>query len=391
MGKNKFLTAFFLILVLCVFLTTCGDKEEITPQSPQDFDDISANELMEKIRIGWNLGNTLETHGNSDTGYHWLGGGSYSGTSVSEMETAWGNPQASKANINALNKAGFNAVRIPVTWYKAVSGPDYKIRADWMRRVISVVNYAAENDMYIILNTHHDEHIFKFMDNEMEKSKKAFQSIWEQIALTFINYNEKLIFEGLNEPRTVGGPGEWNGGTPEQRDNLNILEQLFVDTVRATGGNNEKRILIVSSYAASAEKAAMDGVAIPDDPLNSINKIIVSIHSYTPYAFALSTGPVNTWNINNLSDTSPITMWMDYAFDIFISKGIPVVGGEFAANAKDNEEARAEWAKFYVGYAKSKGIKCFWWDDGGNMRLLNRGNNSFHFPLIKDALMSASQ
>jgi len=383
--KRKYLfLAITLALVFCLFTVGCKEEEKEgdpllgyladvkfnTPDTPQGFNnDISANELSAGIKIGWNLGNTLDAHPNG--------------------ETSWGNPLTTKEMITAIKEAGFNAIRIPVSWYQSAD-KNYNISENRMKRVVEIVNYAVDNDMYIILNTHHDEHIFKFMNNEIAESKKAFRKIWGQISHVFRNYNEKLIFEGLNEPRTPGSSREWQGGTAEEHGNLNAMHQIFTDTVRASGGNNGKRILMVSTYAASAEQTAMSALQIPNDPSNSVNKFIVSIHSYSPYNFALNENKtLNKWDKTSSGDTSPITSWLDRAYTTFVSKGLPVIGGEFGALNKDNEEARAEWAEFYVSYAKSKDIKCFWWDDGGNFRIFNRNTRQFYYPLIHEALMRA--
>jgi len=377
-----------LSLIFVLLFVSCKSSQEAEPEIPSPFNDISAEELAANIRIGWNLGNTLDA---SDL--HWL----EANAPVSQFETAWGNPVTTIAMINAVKDAGFNAIRIPVSWAKAANR-NYVIRDAWMNRVKQVVNYAVSNDMYIIINTHHDEGIFKFHDREMAESRRALAAIWKQIADNFKNYDEKLIFEGLNEPRTKGSPAEWNGGTAEERNNLNILNQLFVDTVRASGGNNLMRVLMVSTYAASSLAAPMNALTIPSDPQNSVNKIIVSIHAYEPYNFALNeNSPVNTWSVSRTSDTMPITERIDRAYDLFISKGIPVIMGEFGAVNKNNEEARAEWAEFYTSYAKSRGVKCFWWDNGGQdihpagCCLLLRRSNRFAFPLIVAALMRGTE
>jgi len=359
------------LLISCISkkqtLQDNSSEEKLTlPDNPKPFKDISAAELVANIKIGWNLGNTLDA----------------------PSETAWGNPMTDKSNIDAIKNAGFNAVRIPVSWNRHVDS-QYNIDAGFMNRVKEIVGYAIENDLYILLNTHHDEKIFKFQNKDMAASKAAFKKIWEQIAEHFKNENEKLIFEGLNEPRTVRSQAEWNGGTAEERANLNIMEQIFVDAVRASGSNNKKRILLISTYAASAEQVAMNGVKIPDDPLNTVNKFAVSIHAYSPYNFALNegNGRVDTWSRDNPRDTGDVKTPIDRAYDTFISKGIPVIMGEFGALNRDNEAVRAQWAEYYVSYAGSKNIPCFWWDDGGNFKLLNRRDNSFYFPAIKDALI----
>jgi len=367
------ITAFSL--VFCMSMATCSQGVDQREQEPLELvivenEDISADEsaveFVAKVKIGWNLGNTFDAHPNG--------------------ETSWGNPLTTKKMITSIKEAGFNTIRIPVSWHQAAPKPDYNINAAWMRRIKEVVDYAVDNNLYIILNTHHDEEIFKFMNKDMDESKKAFKAIWQQIAETFRDYDYKLVFEGLNEPRTKGSANEWSGGTAEERNNLNQMHQLFVDTVRASGGNNGKRILMISTYAASVEQAAVDGLKLPTDvAVNSdVNKFIVSVHSYTPYNFALNENKsFNKWN----NETSPITSWINRVNLKFVSKGIPVIGGEFGALDKNNEDERAAWAQFYVSKAGEKGIKCIYWDDGGNFRLFNRRTGQFYFPKIHAALM----
>jgi endoglucanase len=347
------------------------------PPAPQPFsNDITASELVAGIKVGWNLGNTLDASGG---------------------ETSWGNPVTKEANFKALKDAGFNAVRIPVSWSKEVNS-NYVIRTGWMDRVTEIVNYAADNDMYIVLNTHHDEGIFKFSNTQEAKSLEAFKIIWMQIAANFKNYDEKLIFEGLNEPRTKDSAAEWSGGTLTEHIILNKYYQLFVDTIRASGGNNGKRMLMVNTYAASAEQIAINALVVPKDTADK--KIIVSIHAYAPYNFALNQGggAVKTWSKNNDSDKSGVITPLDRAYNKFVSGGYPVIMGEFGAVDRDNKDARAEWAEYYVSYARSKGIPCFWWDNGLYNRsngeqfaILDRYDNTFPFPKIIAALMEGSK
>nr|ADD82896.1 cellulase [uncultured bacterium] len=376
-----------LAFVFCMSMATCplekqGNNTPETEPEPEleltvlENEDISPGEsaadFVAKVKIGWNLGNTLDAH---------PGG-----------ETSWGNPLTTRAMITAIKENGFNTIRIPVSWYhRAPKSGNYAINSDFMNRVKEVVDYAVENNLYIILNTHHDEEIFKFMDKDMDESKKAFEAVWRQIAETFKDYDYKLVFEGLNEPRTKGSDREWQGGTAEERKNLNEMHQIFVDTVRASGGNNGKRILMISTYAASVEPAAVNGLTLPvDTEENSgVNKFIVSVHSYSPYNFALNegTGAVKAWSASISSDTRDITGWIDRVYTKFVSNGIPVIGGEFGALNRNNEDDRAAWAEFYVSEAGKRGIKCIWWDDGGNFRLFNRASRQFYFPKIHAALM----
>ena len=384
--KNIILIAVIaLTLGLCLSFTTCSkaadnDEPKDTPELLIEVTentaitaDESAADFVAKMTIGWNLGNTMDAHPNG--------------------ETSWGNPKTTKEMITALKDAGFNTIRIPVSWYQSAPKPNYTISSSRMNRVKEIVDYAMENNLYVILNTHHDESIFKFRDNDMEESKKAFQTIWSQIAETFKDYNYNLIFEGLNEPRTKGSANEWNGGTADERRNLNDMHQLFVDTVRKSGGNNGKRILMISTYAASVESAAVNGLTLPTDTAENsgVNKFIVSTHSYSPYDFALNeNSPVKTWSKNSASDTAPITTWINRVDTAFVKKGYPVIGGEFGALNKNNEDARAEWAEYYVSKAREKGIKCIWWDDGGNFKLFNRNSKNFYYPKIHAGLMKGA-
>ena len=367
---------------------------------------ISAVELVEDIRVGWNLGNTLD----------WRNMGGSNTLTVNQLETGWNNPTTTQTHFTALKNAGFNAVRLPVTWTKAIDA-NYNIRPDWIIRIKEIVGYALNENMYVILNTHHDEYRYSRLPNnainyndvtfgifgfrtyeERDESLPRFKKIWEQISEAFKDFDDRLIFEGLNEPRVIGSPNEWMGGTPTEIAVINEYYQVFVDAVRASGGNNNYRVLVLNTHAASRTAAAANGLKLPVDTIPG--KIIVSFHSYVPNAFALD-GTVTTWSASDSSNAgiAQIHDGADRFYDLFVSKGIPVIIGEFGAthvninnnNPTNNEAIRAAWAEYYVNYAASKGIKCFWWDDGGWYRLYNRRNNNFHFPLIVDGLMKGTE
>jgi len=339
---------------------------------------ITARQLVDDITVGWNLGNTLDA---------WTASTNINNSTITELERTWGNPLTTQATIDTIQAAGFNAVRVPVTWHKACD-EDYNINETWMARVRTVVDYAYNRGLYVILNTHHDEAIFKLYDADYDETSKAFTRIWEQICDEFKDYDHRLVYEGLNEPRTKGTAGEWNGGTPEERENLNKLHQDFVDTVRASGGNNANRILLICTYAASATPIAMNNLIMPNDTVK--DRLIASIHAYEPYHFALdenASSVVKIFSATNNNDTSRVREPIDRAHNIFVSNGFPVIMGEFGSINRNNTEYRAEHAAYYSEYAKSLGgIACFWWDDGGNFRLLNRRDNTFFFPEIVDAL-----
>lgn len=335
--------------------------------------DVPSVDLVKEIKIGWDLGNTMDATGNSTLG----------------SEISWGNPITTKKLFDTVKAAGFNAIRIPTTWEAHLGpAPDYKIDPLWMKRVQEIVDYGMANDMYIILNAHHDTWYMPTYNNK-DKALDMMQKVWKQIADHFQNYDEHLIFEGMNEPRNIGSPVEWTGGNEEGWDMINQLNAVFVETVRSSGGNNPLRHLMIPPYAASASTNAWSKFIVPDD-----NKVIVSIHSYSPYNFALNKTGTADWSSANASDTRDIDNLVNSINDKFISKGIPVILGEFGAmNKNNNTAARVDWATYYVSKAKEKGIPCFWWDNGAFVGsgelfgLIDRNSCTWKYPEVVDALM----
>lgn len=338
--------------------------------------DIPSTELIKEFSIGWNIGNTLDATGG--------------GSSVSS-EVSWGNPYTKKEIFDKVKEAGFNIVRIPVSWENHLGPePDYKVDEKWLDRVNEVVDYALDNDLYVILNMHHENWLFPSYD-DYEKVNAILTSVWTQIADRFRNYDEHLIFEGMNEPRMKGTPYEWTGGTEEARDVINRLNVSFVETIRKSGGNNLYRHLMVPTYAASSDPKTWKDFIIPDD-----DKVIVSIHAYTPYNFALNLNGTSKWSADNASDTAEVDNLMNNIYNYFISRGYPVIIGEFGAVDKDNLEERVNWTRYYVQKAGEKGIPCLWWDNGafsgsGELfGLLNRNNYTWIHPEIVEALTGKS-
>jgi len=351
---------------------------------PDTFTD--ANALVQAITVGWNLGNTLDANVGTAAA-------SIRHNSPERQETHWGNVITSEQTILLVRDAGFNAIRIPVTWFAMVD-ENFTIREDWMDRVQHVVDYAYDNGMIVILNTHHDESMWSLFDEDIDHSYSVIEIIWTQIANRFRDYGQRLVFEGLNEPRTVGSENEWSGGTPEERNNVNVLNQVFVNTVRATGGNNEQRFLISSPYAASASAAAVYDFALPYDPAGP-GKQIVSIHMYAPYPFALTTsgGPVLEWSVDGEGDSGPsaIIDGLDRAYHRFVEAGIPVIFGEMGAQNRNNPESRIAWADFYVREARKRGMRTFWWDNGGIGLVIEGFNTGDHFALFNRRTGQPSQ
>ena len=335
----------------------------------------TAEQIVADMNIGWNLGNTLDSAGCS-----WL-------SNKLDYETGWGNPKTTKAMITAVKKAGFNTIRIPVSWGDHIDNSG-NIDKEWLDRVQEVVDYAYDNDMYIILNVHHDNNAFPLDEKNEAAATKKYKNLWKQIAERFKDYNEKLLFEGRNEPRTEGSANEWNGGTKAERDVLNRMYEAFVSTVRATGGNNKTRILVIAPYGASSSYTAMAALKIPDD-----DRIAVAVHAYSPYNLALNGDMAHkTFDDNGKREIDGV---FDNINKAFLSKGIPVIMDEFGVTDKGNTAERVKALKYYLSVSEKYGVPCVWWDNGATgtggekYGLLNRNTCEWYSSEILKALMDS--
>ncbi|MDE5741291.1 MAG: glycoside hydrolase family 5 protein [Oscillospiraceae bacterium] len=373
--------------IMIAAFSSCG-KEEDAPASDgettvtttasgassavnDEIRDLPSTELVKEIKIGWSLGNTLDAPDAKDL----------------TSETSWGNPYTTKEMITAVKDAGFNIIRFPTTWGNHM---DEKNNVDeaWLDRVQEVVDYAYSQDMFVILNIHHEDWHDPYYETE-EAAIEKLTALWTQIGTRFAGYDEKLIFEGLNEPRKRNTAFEWNGGDKEGHDVVNSMNAAFVETIRGLGGNNAKRHLMIPAYAASSTPAALNDLIIPDGD----DKIIVSVHAYLPYMFALDGDLTQREFTPDEGSASEIVSLMDTLKTKFIDNNIAVIIGEFGARAKVNTDIRAEWATYYISKATEIGVPCVWWDNGAfsgmgeNFGLLNRNTCTWEFPEVVEGLM----
>lgn len=320
----------------------------------------SSKELLEFMKIGWNLGNTLD---------------------APKGETTWGNPITTKPMIDKIKEAGFNLVRVPVSWHCHVSdGPDYIIDKEFIDRVKEVVDYGIDNDMAVIINIHHDDVKVTPTVDGNEDASAFVKAIWSQVSEYFGDYDQRLIFECLNEPRMIRNPHEWHLDMREEESQkaveyLNQFNQLFVDTVRASGKKNAERYLMVSSYAANPMYACMDSYRFASDPSG---RLIQSVHSYSPYNLCLN-GKSDIAKFTE-KDRIEVRRIMERLDKSFRSKGIDVIIGEIGILNKNNPEAREAWAKYFISEAKKVGIVCVWWDNHAenSFGIFNRHEVRFH-------------
>ncbi len=336
--------------------------------------DITSMELIGELTAGWNLGNTLDATG---------------GMGVTS-ETSWGNPVTTKEMMNTVKAAGFDIVRIPVTWGGHLDA-DNNIDPAWMDRVQEVVDYTIDEDTYVIINLHHEDWNYPFYDNK-DAAIAKIKAVWSQIAERFKNYDEHLIFEGQNEPRHVGTSDEWGGGNDEGWEVVNATNAAFVETVRNSGGNNAKRHLMIPGYCATSDSGAPDKIILPEGD----DKIIVSVHAYLPYTFALSDTPSSKFSSERENATKDIKNLRDTLKNGYIDKGIAVIVGETGARNKDNLESRVDWAHTYTSIMREIGVTCIWWDNGSfsgkgeNFGLLHRQTNTWMFPEVMEAFISGA-
>lgn len=337
---------------------------------------ISAIELVKEMKLGWNLGNTMDSVNDHIE----------KNSKPEAWETAWGNPVTSEALIEKIITEGFNVIRYPVSWRNHIGGgPEYLIDKAWMDRVQELVDWAYKRGAFVVLNIHHEGWHDPYYTNQ-EAAAAKLSKVWSQIAKRFEQYDEHLIFEGMNEPRKCGTALEWTGGDQEGWDVVNYLNKVFVDTIRSAGGNNPDRSLMIPGYAANCREGIRN-LKVPSGD----DKIIASLHSYDPFDFALNPRGRGLWN----NETAVIDQIVREVKELFIDKGIPAILGEFGAGYKPvegNEQSRADWTKYFLEKARAIGMPCVWWDNGHfagggePLGLIDRITLEWKYPLIVEVL-----
>lgn len=332
-------------------------------------------QFSQNLMPGWNLGNQLES--NSD------------GT---PSETAWGNPVITENLIKQVKAQGFKSIRIPVSYLSKIgAGPDYTIDSKWLDRVQEVVDMCIDNGLYAIINVHGDGYysikggwlLCGEPASEQKTIKAKYEKVWEQIAKRFKNYDDHLVFESMNEEYD----GTYNNPNPEYYNNINAYNQIFVDTVRKTGGKNNNRYLLIPGWntdinftTGDCDTYTMEAkFVIPND-----SRIMISVHYYTPWEFCGEEGydTFYKWGdsvkkfVKRRQSETLVNRQFDKLYNAFIKNGYGVVIGEYGANDKTSKDKsntiyRAYFAE-YVNYAAhQRNIVTVYWDNGYN------GNHGF--------------
>lgn len=361
MNIKKIMAIAFSAVIM--FSTGCDSAQSKTSDKAQE--PISAQEAAKNMGIGLNLGNTMEAYNASNCEkitYEWIP--VVGSNTPRDYETYWGAVETTQDVIDGIKAEGFNTVRIPVFWGNMMKNDGtYTIDPDYIARVKEIVDYCQNDGLYTVINIHHfDEFIIR--RNSTEECSKIFTNLWTQIADYFKDYPYTLVFEGYNE--YLGG-NQFNAtgelaelSKPDAYKMTNTLNQAFVDAVRATGGNNGERVLIVSGYWTNIDNTTAPEFIMPTDTVS--DRLMVSVHYIDNMMY---------W-INKIGGEDWIN-YIDYQIDLldkaFLSKNIPVFMGETSAGypASNFDSAAvhkdsSECVEIVLDKLTDKGIVPVIWD-----------------------------
>ena len=398
--------------------TSITEAVTINQEQGSTTGDISktAMDIAALMYPGWNLGNTMEA-GNSSNNWKNAGIGS---------ETAWQSAKTTQQLIDLVKASGFKSVRIPCAWVMGhiTDAEACTIDADWLARVHEVVDYCIKNDLYVIINQHWDggwiEHDGLTAASDVDATKAKLTKIWTQIANSFKNYDERLIFAGMNEPGVGGGDANALLGTADLANRIAEYEQTFIEAVRATGGNNAKRVLVVQGPNTNIDNTvAHNYMAKLHD--SATDRLMVEVHFYDPYQFT-DLGEDKDWGKyylywgkNNKGGDADRTADSKYNEDYveaqmkkmktnFFDKGYPVLIGEFGANQRTaigtdalHDNSVKDYYKAVVTSAINNGCVPVAWDTNAglpSMTIFNRAavkvSNANMLESIQEAVKTAA-
>lgn len=381
-------------------LAFAGSVSVVTnPASADTMVQLNASQLVADMGAGWNLGNSLEANINGVP-----------------SETAWGNPVVTQAFIDRVRAAGFKTIRIPISYLAHIGpGPNYTINSAWLNRIQEIVNYAYNRGLYVLINMHGDGYktisgSWLICDSSDQATiRDKYQKVWQQVATRFQSYSEHLIFESMNEEFD----GQWGNPTQPCYSNINSYNQIFVDTVRRSGGNNSSRWLLIPGWNTNIDYTTGNyGFVLPTDQYRSPSipsneqRIMISVHYYDPWDFTgtesgtitqwgpAATNPAkkSTWGQEDFMDAQLRKM-----YNTFVVRGYPVFVGEYGSIDKtsfdsSNNRYRADFARTLVASAKRYGAATAYWDNGFNGQygfgLFNRGSSTVTQQGIIDAIMT---
>jgi endoglucanase len=381
----KTIVILLLIISLCPAAGLGWMTEEPDSLAPDSTDmrNLKSTEIIKEMIPGWNVGNSLEA----------IGG-----------ETAWGNPMIDQQLIDSVKVAGFNTVRIPVAWSRFSDEENFIIQEEWLDRVEEVVWYVLSNDMYAIINEHWDGGWQQPTYADSAYVNQRLSAMWKQIAIRFRDYDDHLLFAGTNE---IMKEGDWGTPKKEYYTVQNSFNQTFISTVRATGGRNTYRHLIIQGFNTNIDHT-VNYLTLPKD--STPNRMMVEVHYYDPYNFTLNENSnLYVWGQQAAgSESWANESWADSQFrkmkQKFIDKGYAVVLGEYGVmsrtdlGSEEKNQSFAEYRRYYINYVTAAMVKNeilpVLWDNGftGNhgMGVFNRSTGEQFDPVIINAVIEGA-
>ena len=383
--KRLISTLLFSVLASCCIIA-CDSQASDTIEKTTAQKEPTAKEWNQGV-IGWNLGNQFECSAPGQDGESMLIGNPDGSI---KAETAWGNPVVTKKTIKAVKEAGFNAIRIPIRWQCHITNPAaMSIDKAWVTRIKEVVDWCLANDLKVIINTHHDKWLEGRPTNiYKEENNQKLALLWLNIASEFADYDYRVAFAGTNE---VHIKDNWGKPTDENLAVQNSYNQTFIDVVRATGGNNLKRHLIVQTYVCNPDFGINNGdFIIPTDVEgNNLDYISVEFHYYTPWDYAGECKynfwgePYKSKGEASPSDEKTMTEFFDKVVNTWSNKGLGIVMGEWGVTDRQKagqtdliHENMTYYCKFLVSESKKRGFSTFVWDNNAF------GSGSEHFGIF---------
>lgn len=374
--KKLYTLFFFALSSICASMAS-----DDVPAPDKTGMELTAQEWNKQVVAGWNLGNSLESAPDGtwteSTEVGWKK--SYDTSS----EQAWGNPKTTQAMIKAVKQAGFNAIRIPVRWGCHITDKEtMTISEDWLKRVKEIVDYCISNDMYVIINTHHD----KWLESQATPSKKAdvndkLAKLWTNIANYFAEYDGRLAFAGTNETHMKD---DWNEPAATYLAVQNSYLQTFIDAVRATGGKNYYRHLIVQTWACNPYFGLSGKLIVPKDiEENGYSRMSIEFHYYNPYNYCAGNkgnGYYHYWGTqytgtqkDKAAPDNEKTMsdFFNQVDNEWVSQGLGIVVGEWgisdrytsSLDKKAIHENMTYYCKYLTNEVRTRGYSAFIWDN----------------------------
>lgn len=327
---------------------------------------LTPQQAVQLMAPGWNLGNSFDATPN---------------------ETSWGNPTPTQTLINAVHTAGFKTLRLPVTWTNHIgAGPSYTVDSAWMAKVTQTAQWAVDAGMYVFVNTHHEADgnggwVTFPATSSAQSVATEVTAVWTQIATAFKSFNSHLMFECFNEPNEAGG-----GNTAQAQTDLNMYLEACFAAIRATGGANATRIVMIQPVGASPIQSgiqSMQKVSFINDP-----NLVISLHTYYPTNFGLSTTPY-AWG--SASDYTSMQNSIAQQIRVWLPTQVIFIGewGSMGAQTLSNRNAHA---LAYSQDTTTAGIVPIWWDNGGSgsqsFSLFDRNSGAQSQPSIVSAIMT---